>query len=311
MKNNKSYFNDVSEEFNESFESFLGLSMQQKAEAFTEFLEQNNKYFKDSKSKGALKILGHEIPNSQIGGNFELSSFFNEKLAEIIDQLPYFLFASYFLNPPQKMQDEEFALEYPNKRKNDLWEKCGLNTSSKRVKALSEILALFITEKVGRDGRKSGLNNNGRLKFTALYNRFLIVINNAREEKDRQIRKLKIPAVEAINNIVLKYKIPEVRRGSLFSKKPETEVALNWAKDETKTNLSAKRLIAIHNEINKEWAGKGWLIVDSDFSYDAFAIFISSIDEEIKQSLSYESVYKTLRSGNESEGNGFIMQQII
>jgi len=162
---------------------------------------------------------------------------------------------AFFVNSPYNPINEEYRIELREKYK---------LTRKKFQLALFETLKGLFLEEVKRGGSKSELDEKKRLQFLALYNRYQIVIKNARAEKKR-LKRLKKTDINAKREALAKYEIPESLIASAFSDDAASETALDWAKETLKLNSSPEYLRTLLIKIRKQYRRYGF-VVDVDYS---------------------------------------------
>lgn len=136
-------------------------------------------------------------------------------------------------------------------------------------KKLKDLLLRFLGDKsflgnVKHGGSKSELDSQKKLRFLAYYNRYLIVIKNARKEKNRLHRKEKKSETAAKRESLKKYEIPQRLSNSTFSSDAPSEVALDWALETLEIKVTREYAKKLLNEIRKSDVRDGTL-VDIDY----------------------------------------------
>ena len=131
-------------------------------------------------------------------------------------------------------------------------------------KKLKDLILGFLENKaflarIKQGGSEKSLDEKQRLEFLALYNRYFIVIKNARKEY-RRLKRQKKSEIKAKLEALEKYEIPQELLLSAFSSDSPGEVALDWAKDSLKTELSRDYLKNLLNKIRKEHKRWGFII---------------------------------------------------
>lgn len=183
-------------------------------------------------------------------------------------------------------------------------------TSRKFQQALFDTLKGLFLEEVKHGGSKGFWNDNSKLQFLALYNRFLIVIKNARKDIKKFIKKGN-PESFAEKEILAKYEIPKTLIKSAFSlyDAPQ-EVALDWAKQEMKLEFKEEYLKDILTQARKLWrsSSKGLIsqqtlernpkiqliLIDINFELGCRRYAVSSLDKNGLQRLKFGTVAKKL-----------------
>lgn len=120
-----------------------------------------------------------------------------------------------------------------------------------RERLLENLDDLFIDD-IKHGGKESELNDNEKLRLLALYNRFLIVIKNAR--RDIKILKKTELGLNVTRKIFSKYEIPESLIESTFSTNDAPgSVALDWVKKEMQLSYEESYIKEILPKARKEW----------------------------------------------------------
>lgn len=213
----------------------------------------------------------------------------------------YFSTVQAFFSSPLSPIDEKYRNE---KRK-----KYGL-TPKKFQLALFETLKSLFLEEIKHGGSKGFWNDNNKLEFLALYNRFLIIIKNSRRDIKPLIKKGK-SEISAKREVLAKYKIPENLIKSAFSSyDAPQEVALDWAKEEMKLNFKEEYLKDILTAARKIWRSRAiglisqqtlkehpkiqLILIDINFEMGCRYYAVSSINKNDMEKLKYGTVAKKL-----------------
>ncbi|CAN5551335.1 hypothetical protein BH10ACI1_BH10ACI1_18910 [soil metagenome] len=169
----------------------------------------------------------------------------------------------------------------------------GLETNGKLQKALMKTLDRCFFDEVKRGGKKGTLDDGKKLLLLALYNRFSIIIKNARNDfkKLKKTEKAK-REIQIKRDIMKKYKIPEIHIESLFSIDSAGDTALSWAKQKLETNLSFEYLNDFLTEARKKWKSRGLIIGCKNKPGKVFYT-IDPSDEQKKKSLKFEMAFST------------------
>lgn len=141
------------------------------------------------------------------------------------------------------------------------------NLTQKKIK---DLLLKFLGDKtflgkIKHGGSKSELDEPKKLQFLAYYNRYLIVIKNARKEKTILQRKQKKLEMTAKREALAKYEIPERLIDSAFSSDAPSEVALDWAMETLEIGFTREYSKTLLNKIRKQHRRNGH-IIDADYS---------------------------------------------
>lgn len=165
--------------------------------------------------------------------DINLKAYFNEIYQDIIFNLPYFLFANHiFLNNSYSPLTYE-AIEII-RRESDL------DTPKKRKDAFIEFFSRFIYEKVTDGGSQTNWNKWTRMYFLSLYEKFSIVIDNARNSIN-SLKKQKVAIMDIKREVMDKYDLPEDLWLQVLKKSNRKDkLARKWASDQ------------MHKDIKKE-----------------------------------------------------------
>lgn len=154
------------------------------------------------------------------------SHYLNEQFQDLIYKLPYYFLFSHIISSNTYFQIDFEARE-------ELREICELRSAGIRRDAFTELFSFLWRETVSAGGdRKLDWNKPKRLHFLSIYNRFQIVIKNARKDKDSIVQKRngKRESV-AEREIIEKYQIPDGYSSDLlFGKSSAAELAMDWSK---------------------------------------------------------------------------------
>jgi hypothetical protein len=167
----------------------------------------------------------------------DLCAYLDMQFQDIFYRLPY-----YFLFGHIICGDIYFQMDYEPRE--ELRKLCGLTTVKNRRDAFTELFGVLSREEVTSGGdRKLFWNTPNRLYFLSIYNRFQIVIKNARKDFIAQKRNGKRESV-AKREIIEKYLIPDDYSKLTFSDDTPANLAMDWAKkvmDFTQDSSSIKR----------------------------------------------------------------------
>jgi hypothetical protein len=158
------------------------------------------KYFSQFDENNAREELYFNIKN----GNLEY--YFQMQFERLMANLPYFLLLFHILSNGTYHQ-----ISYEHRE--DLRELCGLKTPNDRQDAFLKLFKFLIREPIKQGGSKGFWNEANSLYFISWYNRFQIVIKNARKELDEH---KDTPDVR--RKILEKYEIPQEYEDATFSK---------------------------------------------------------------------------------------------
>lgn len=155
--------------------------------------------------------------------NENLEAYINQEFQFISYYLPYFLWASHLIFDRTYSQ-----LTYDSKE--ELRNYSNLNTPKKRKDAFTNFFSRFVNEKVKDGGSETFWDEWTRLYFLSLYERFSIVIENARKEI-KTLRQKKFAVMEIKKEILNKFHIPAEYWNDLSKPKQVTKAKLarKWA----------------------------------------------------------------------------------
>ena len=161
-----------------------------------------------------------------------LKYYLNSEYQSVLYYLPYFLWASHLIFDRTYSQ-----LTY--EAKEELRNYSNLNTPKKRKEAFTNFFGRFITEEVKDGGSESHWHKWTRLYFLSLYERFSIIIENARNDK-RKLKQNKTPVIEIKKAILEKYRIPEDYWSEIPKSTRKDVLARKWAKKQMQINFDEK-----------------------------------------------------------------------
>ncbi len=186
-----------SEALKDTFEHFISLSMQDRITETKGFLSDNSEQIKNLDSLKSLQTLLDEVLNVQT--DFEarysgdsrkmllsrqseyLTLYLQTNLYSFLEKLPYFLLINHFL------LDDSWSV-FTSEDREKVRKNAGLNKPKKKVDALLDLLRLFIDKEVKHPGRVPEMKQQQELIFTALYNRYTIIIERSRADEAKQIK---------------------------------------------------------------------------------------------------------------------------
>lgn len=190
---------------------------------------------------------------------FDLEYFHNAFFQDFL----YFSVLQIFLSSSYETLNEEYRKELRSKHN---------LTPGKLQKALMNTLKDLFLEKVPHGGSEGFWDENRKLEFLALYNRFLIVIKNARRDKRALVNNLRkkrdiYAESKAREEIMTKYEVPEKLESSLYSDQTPKEIALDWAISEMNVNNFNRDYLdkTILRDARNHWKDKGSIIIDISF----------------------------------------------
>jgi hypothetical protein len=133
-------------------------------------------------------------------------------------------------------------------------------------KKIKDLLLKFLGDKsflgkIKHGGSRTDFDERKKLQFLGYYNRYLIVIKNARKEKTLLQRKQKKSELAAKREALAKYEIPERLIDSAFSSDAASEVALDWAMESLEISFTRE----YSKTLLKRRRGDK-VIVDADYS---------------------------------------------
>ena len=199
---------------------------------------------------------------------------------------------------------------FPKKFQNEMLDKHQITT--KRFQAeLSGSLSQLLDEKVQHGGSKKKLGYETELLFLATYNRYLVVIKNARKEK-RRLKKTGKNDIAAKRGAMEKYQIPETLIASTFSDDRPSDVALDWAKDFVNTDLEEEYLRKLLIQKRKEIGiQKTVTVIDIDFSQGTRIYGFSPDTKHKSENLTFQPLEKPLDQEFGDEPDNFLVSVSI
>jgi hypothetical protein len=187
-------------------------------------------------------------------------------------------------------------LNYDLNFRNQLLKKHNL-TPKKLKDLLLQFLSNSVSVTVKRGGKKDKTDDSKILQFFALYNRYLIVIQNARKERKTLQRKFKKSEINAKREVMEKYEIPEDLILSVFSDSDTpSEIALDLAKDFSKIDLSREYLKVLLPKIRKDLKKRcgNSILIDVDFSIGIKYFGFNARDKQKASLLRFTPLDKSL-----------------
>ena len=167
------------------------------------------------------------------------------------------------------------------------------NLTEKKLKeALLDLFGNFLAD-AKHGGKESYWNDKKKLELLALYNRFLIVIKNARRDKRMLKRKSASKEKNIERELIAKYEVPQNLMSSLFSDDTPSDVALDWAINEMRLDNSSREYLdgTILRQARKLWKDKG-VLVDVSFALGQYKYYgIITTDKEEKKLLQNDLRY--------------------
>jgi hypothetical protein len=255
----------IAKDLENELASFLNLSWIEKLEKAEEFFQHSwntGSYEKSQKISLMFKELADSYKQflenaseeykefSQNTHSQYLYAYLDEQFQDLICRLPY-----YFLFTHIICDETYHQISY--EKREELREICGLQKSKDRRDAFTNLFSFLIRDKISQGGSEGFWNEANSLYFISWYNRFQIVIKNAR--KDLEKRK---DTPDARRKILEKYEIPQEYENTTFSKKDfkPSELALDWAlkligcdiKDATKALKTAREKAGKHKTYNSK-----------------------------------------------------------
>ncbi|HEY0428417.1 MAG TPA: hypothetical protein VGC76_11605 [Pyrinomonadaceae bacterium] len=235
---------------------------------------------------------------------------FDEKICVEID---YFLQTTfqdfiYFIVLQTLLDSKNTPLN--EKYRKQLLSKYSLTPKKVRQAILDTLEKTAFREEIKRGGKKGFWNEFNKLQFLSLYNRFLIVIKNARKDLKLLIKKGK-SELSSKREILIKYNIPETLIKSAFSLyDAPKETALDWVKQKLKLKFKDEYLRDILTEARKIWLSRSrglisqktlnenpkiqLILIDINFHFGVRYYAVTSIDKVKMRKLKYNSLAKKL-----------------
>ena len=201
----------------------ISLMFKELADSYKQMLENSNEEYKEF---------------SQFVHCQNLYAYLDKQFKCLIYKLPYyFLFTHIICDKTYSQISYETKVE--------LREICGLQNAKDRRDAFTDLFSFLIRDKISKGGSEGFWNEDNSLYFISWYNRFQIVIKNARKDLEKQK-----DTADVRQKILEKYEIPNEYIDTTFSKKhfSPSELALAWSikligcdvKDSTKALKTAR-----------------------------------------------------------------------
>lgn len=229
-----------------------------------------------------------------------------------------------FLNSPYSPLIESHRKELRNKHK---------LTSKKIKQELLKILGSSFPEEIRHSNKEVFWNDNNKLEFLALYNRFHIVIKNARRDF-RSLIKKRESELDSERKILAKYEIPQTKISlALYSDSAPEELALDWAKEKMELRFEEDYLKKILTNARQIWRSrikKGliiensteenpkiqFILIDINFQIGCRYYAVKSIDKNKMDKLKYTTVAKQFTDSpaefsNIEEFKGFLIAMVF
>lgn len=256
MKNK--FAENLAEEFEKELTNFLSLSWIEKLEKAEEFFQNSwntGSYDKSKKITLAFRELTNSYKEdyensseeykefSEFIKNQNLASYFKRQFYDLAYRLPYYFFFSHIICDRTYSQ-----MDYETKNK--LREICELKNPKDRRDTFINFFSFLIREPTIQGGSEGFWNKANSLYFISWYNRFQIVIKNARKDlaKDKD-------STDNRQKILEFYEIPKEYEDVVFNKNINSaEISLDWALEciGWKGKDAAKALRKAKNEAGKE-----------------------------------------------------------
>jgi hypothetical protein len=207
-----------------------------------------------------------------------LGNYIDEQFQDLIYRLPYYFLFSHIVCSQTYFQID-------NEARVELREIAGLTTATSRRDAFTELFNFLLREKITSGGdRVLFWNTPNRLYFLSIYNRYQIVIKNARKDLEIQLKSGKRESA-AKREIIAKYLIPDGYSDLTFNEDDSpANLAMDWAKkamhitqesssirrdvlpearQEAKKYDASHKLVSVHNlnlnlAIRTTILSKGW-----------------------------------------------------
>jgi hypothetical protein len=224
----------------------------------------------------------------------ETKLFFSEHLYELL----YICLLKSLFSPDFIPVSNTLSRQY----RESIREEFGVKSGGEFQKQFIEIFKRFIPEPVTVGGSEGFWNKWTRLYFLSSYNRFQIVIKNARKDK-AALKKQRVRENEIKKEIMQKYEIPENYINDIFTDDSPATIAFDWAvrfanikikENPKKREERAFGYAYLYQEIlgkarddAEEYSrSKDYELVAANVIYDG-AIFITKSKPETKQALKF------------------------
>lgn len=164
-----------------------------------------------------------------------LKYYLDRELQSTLFHLPYFLWVSHII-----FDNTHSFLTYEEKE--EIRRKSNLDKPKKRADACKDFFYGLVKENVVDGGSQTLWNKWTRLYFLSLYEKFSIVIANARKDKEL-LKKQKVAVMDMRKEILEKYHIPE-NLWSDVAKNTKTidKFARKWASDKIQKEIKKELL---------------------------------------------------------------------
>lgn len=229
----------LSEELENELKSFLNLSWVEQLEKAEQFflISENTGSIEKSRRislmfreliasyKEMLENANEEYKEfSEFVSSSDFKVYLKYQFQDLIYRLPYYFLFTHLIC------DETYS-QLDNETKRELREICGLKNPKARRDTFTNFFSFLIREKIKQGGSEGFWNPINRLYFLSYYNRFQIVIKNARKDLEKLVKK-GLRESTARREILEKYGIPEAYSDQTFSSvksmQPK-ELAMDWA----------------------------------------------------------------------------------
>ncbi len=198
----------------------------------------------------------------------------------------------------------------PKKFQNEMQDKHQIKTK-RFQEEFWESLSVLFDERVQQGGSQKRLGHQVESLFLATYNRYLIVIKNARKEK-RRLKKTRKNDLAAKREAMEKYGIPETLIDSTFSDDRPSDVALDWAKDFVNTDLEEEYLKKLLIQKRKELKiDKTTTIIDIDFTHGTRIYGVSPNEKQKLENVRFHPLEKPQDQKYGDEPDNFLISVSI
>ena len=264
MSENK-FAGELAKGFEKELTSFLNLDWLERLEKAEQFFQNSWNTGSYEKSK-KVSLMFKELTNSykeyledkseefiefsQSAHRTYLHHYLDMQFQYLIHRLPYYLLFAHIL-----YDNTYHQISYETRE--ELREICGLKHSKDRKDFFIELFSFLVTDEISTGGSEGFWNQANSLYFISWYNRFQIVIKNARKDLERQR-----DTPDARQTILEKYEIPQEYGDTTFIKKDfkPSELALDWAlklmkcdvKDATKALRTAREKAGKYKTNNRK-----------------------------------------------------------
>ncbi len=198
----------------------LGLALKK----YTEFVKHDIQEMTDEEKENYFRDADNNLRHY-------LSMFYQD----LFTDLPYFIWTSHLI-----LNETYSSLTY--EAKEELRQECNLETPKKRKDACLNFFDRFIYEKVVDGGSETLWNKWNRLYFLSLYERFSVLIENARNDI-KTMKQQKIAVMDIKKEVLEKYSLPEHLWNEVAKQSNSTgKLARSWASKKMQKGIKKEHL---------------------------------------------------------------------